>query len=290
MARRSLRDTCTDPQVAAFMRRERPEALAAKDGDDDNRQLHDGRKTTRGRRASVVGAFVLGASCSRSAAIVLFGNFSFSIRHPGSGRVRGFDRRVVRWGAGDISWRPCRRRREHRHHFDPRPTSPIFRSIRFGPEPTAPRSPEAGRNTVDLLIITRGLRAELNIQSFVTGQSRSTWISTPHRRWSLHKSITNLPEIPTRQSTIQRAKEQLSQLPLRELADNANATLESLRGLSEKLDQNCRFAGREPQGDLGPFGAVGRTATQTLQGLQTKLDTTLASITQLADSGRQATQ
>ena len=58
-----VRDTCPDPQVEAFMRRERPEDIEARRCRDMNRN-------------TLVGAFVLGGIILGVAAAVLFGNFS----------------------------------------------------------------------------------------------------------------------------------------------------------------------------------------------------------------------
>ncbi len=135
-------------------------------------------------------------------------------------------------------------------------------------------------------LIKRGLRAELVVQSFVTGQSQIDLDFDPDSAAPvLHPGATQLIEIPTRQSTLQKAAEQLSQLPLHELADNATATLQSLRGLAEKLDQ-----------DLPPLvdslKATSDRSVQTLDAtaqaikeLQGRLDTTLAAITQIAATG-----
>ena len=117
-------------------------------------------------------------------------------------------------------------------------TAPISRSLcnwsRGGCASRTSAVTQAGLNLPAL--IGRGLRAELNTQSFVTGQSEINLDFNPESPAVLHPNVTSLPEIPTRQSTIQRVTEQLSQLPLRELVENASATLESVRKLSERLD------------------------------------------------------
>ncbi len=149
-----------------------------------------------------------------------------------------------------------------------------------------PGPPKQWPNSVKLpLLIRQGLRAELNIQSFVTGQSAINLDFDPSSPAVLHPDLTNLPEIPAKQSTIQRAKEQLSQLPLRELADNTNATLQSLRGLSEKLDTGLPPLVDSLRSTSDRSAQLLDTASQTIGALQTKLDTTLASVTQLATSG-----
>jgi paraquat-inducible protein B len=170
--------------------------------------------------------------------------------------------------------------------FDPKTnlaTIPVTVTLDPGRALIAPKKGEADIDLPDL--IQRGLRAELNVQSFVTGQSQIDLDFDPGSSPILHPAATSLIEIPTRQSTLQKAADQLSQLPLHELADNATSTLQSLRGLAEKLDQ-----------DLPPLveslKATSERSTQTLnaaalaiQQLQGRLDTTLGAIGQLAITG-----
>jgi paraquat-inducible protein B len=133
----------------------------------------------------------------------------------------------------------------------------------------------------------RGLRAELNTQSFVTGQSQIDLDFDQSAPAVLHPNVTSLPEIPTRLSTIQRVQKQLSQLPLEELVTNADGALQSLRALSERLDK-----------DLPPLVASLRVtsdgsarmvdvATKAIVDLQSRLDDTLTRVTALVATGDQ---
>jgi paraquat-inducible protein B len=145
-----------------------------------------------------------------------------------------------------------------------------------------------GTDSIDLAdLVTHGLRAELNVQSFVTGQSEIDLDFDPSSPAVLHEDVTKLPEIPTKQSTLQRATEQLSQLPLRELADDTTATLKSLRGLSEKLDTSLPPLVEGLKATLDKSGQTVDTANQAIKALQSRLDTTLIAITQVATSGDQ---
>lgn len=101
----------------------------------------------------------------------------------------------------------------------------------------------------------------------------------------MHPGVTPLPEIPTRQSTIQKVQEQLSRLPLHELTDNANATLRSLRTLSEKLEKalpplidNMRVTS-----DRAAMAIA--TAGQAMTEIHLRLDATLDDISRLANAG-----
>jgi paraquat-inducible protein B len=130
--------------------------------------------------------------------------------------------------------------------------------------------------------IPSGLRAELNVESFVTGQSEIGLDFDADSAAVLHPDIAKLPEIPTKQSDMQRVTEQLSKLPLRELTDNAAATLRSLRALSEKLnlsfppliDSVKRTSDRADD----VIGHAGKSITE----LQGRLDIALADISRLA--------
>jgi paraquat-inducible protein B len=172
--------------------------------------------------------------------------------------------------------------------FDPK-THTAYIPVNVQIDPTSAQvTRESGNASVDLsALITRGLRAELNTQSFVTGQSAIDLDFDPTAQAILHPSVTNLPEIPTRLSTIQRAKEQLSQLPLRELADNTNATLQSLRTLSEKLDEDLPPLVESLKTTSDHSAQMVDTAAQTIRELQGTLNTTLGSINQLAITGDQ---
>lgn len=101
----------------------------------------------------------------------------------------------------------------------------------------------------------------------------------------LHPTITDLPEIPTRPSTIQRVKDELSQLPLRELAENANATVQSLRSLSDKLDRSVPPLIDSLRTTSDQTAAAVTLASQAVIALQQRADTTLGDLSRLADVG-----
>lgn len=84
-------------------------------------------------------------------------------------------------------------------------------------------------------MIARGLRAELNTQSFVTGQAEIDLDFDPDTPAVLHPDMTDALEIPMRESKLNKVKDQIADLPLRELASNANAALKSLRTLADTL-------------------------------------------------------
>jgi paraquat-inducible protein B len=243
----------------------------------------------RGGGQAMVGAFVLAGLALGLAAVVMFGHFSpfnpsvqaavvFQDSIAGLSVGAPVTFRGVRVGAVDSI----------AIDFDPK-TRVAYIPVVVTLKPD--RAPGARRGDADIAnlpeLLARGLRAELKVQSFVTGQSQIDLDFDPASQAVLHPDITSLPEIPVRQSTLQRAAEELSQLPLRELADNTVATLKSLRGLAEKLDQDLPPLVDSLKASSDRSGAVVDSANQAIKALQTRLDATLDAIRQVAATGDQ---
>jgi paraquat-inducible protein B len=238
---------------------------------------------------TVVGAFVLGGFVLGLAAIVLFGKFN--LFHPATRATVVFQDSIAGLSVGaPVTFRGVRVGAVERIgiEFDPK-TKVAYIPVTVALEPGRALITQGRDNAnVDLAdLITRGLRAELNVQSFVTGQSEIDLDFDPTSPPVLHADLTNLPEIPTRQSTLQKAREQLSQLPLRELADNASATLIGLRGLAEKLDRDLPSLVDSLKATSNRAAQTADTASQAIRALQDRMDTTLGAIGQLAGAGGQ---
>ncbi|ACI51013.1 Mammalian cell entry related domain protein [Gluconacetobacter diazotrophicus PA1 5] len=239
-------------------------------------------------KETAVGAFVIGGVALGMAALVFFGNFNiFSSTKQAvvvfQGSTSGLSIgapvtfRGVRVGAVDgisITYDA----RTHGAYI------PVTIEVQPG---RVTLTGEDHRRTALTLrdLIDHGLRASLNLQSFVTGQAEIDLDFDPASPAVLHPDIATRTEIPTRQSAIQKVQETLSQLPLKDLADNAQAALQSIRQLAERLD-----------GDLPPLvdsvretsdhsRAAVDTATRAIDDLQRRLDTTLGSIDTLATTG-----
>ena len=133
-------------------------------------------------------------------------------------------------------------------------------------------------------LVKRGLRAEINQISFVTGQSEIDLDFDAASPANFHPDITELIEIPAKVSDFERVKQQITQLPLRELADNANATLQMAHKLAEKLvdDLPALIASLKTTSDHSQTAVD--EATQSIAELRARLDTTLESINRLADA------
>ena len=85
-------------------------------------------------------------------------------------------------------------------------------------------------------LVQAGLRAQLALQSFVTGQLRVDLDFRPGTPTQLIGTVAGVPEIPTVSSDLSQLRNQLSGLPLRQLSDTAQQALASLRRLSDHLD------------------------------------------------------
>ncbi len=234
-----------------------------------------------------VGAFVLGGIALALAAIVLFGNLS--LFNPSISAAVVFQNSIAGLSVGaPVTFRGVRVGSVESIgiEFDPKTQIayiPVTVRLRPAPPPGGkPRMDYPG--TIEDLL-KRGLRAELVVQSFVTGQSQIDLDFDPSSPAVTHPDITALPEIPVRQSTLQRATEQLGQLPLHELSDNTVATLNSLRSLTERLNSDLPPLVDSLKATSDRTGQTAAAAGQAIQDLRGQLTTTLAAIARTADAG-----
>lgn len=107
-------------------------------------------------------------------------------------------------------------------------------------------------------LVHAGLRAQLALQSFVTGQLRVDLDFRPDTP-ALLVGTTDVPEIPAIPFDLTQLRNQLAGLPLHELVEDANRMLDSLGRLSDHVDAKL-----EPLAD-----SVQRTADAATQTLQT---------------------
>ena len=241
---------------------------------------------TDGRQVAV-GGFVLGGTVLVLGAVVLFGKFS--LFHPPLRAAVVFEDSISGLSVGSpVTFRGVRVGAVQgiALQFDAGThvaTIPVTVQLDPGSVRVTPQEGVAAPDLAQL--VARGLRAELNTQSFVTGQSQIDLDFDPASPAVLHAGSTSLPEIPTRQSTIQRVKDQISQLPLRELADNANATLRSLRGLSEKLDAALPPLVESLRATSDRSAQAVDDMAQAVRHLQERADATLGDISRLAVAG-----
>ena len=87
-------------------------------------------------------------------------------------------------------------------------------------------------------LVAAGLRGELVMQSFVTGQMAVDLDLKPNSGAVFSGFHGSLVEIPAVQSDFERLREQIPKLPLRDLADSAGRTLHSVEHLADTLDRS----------------------------------------------------
>jgi paraquat-inducible protein B len=86
-------------------------------------------------------------------------------------------------------------------------------------------------------LVHAGLRAQLAVQSLVTGQLRVDLDFRPSTPAQLVGATTSVPEIPTIPSELGQLRNELTNLPLRELVDAAQRALASIGHLSDHIDE-----------------------------------------------------
>ena len=127
--------------------------------------------------------------------------------------------------------------------------------------------------------IERGLRAQLNMQSIVTGKLKVDLVYAPNNEaaYKHEGEDSDIMEIPTMPNTFETVFERLGELPLEEIVKNINRSTESLAKLAESGDLEKMLANlSEMTGELnatvkeGEFKAI-------LADIQ-KLTTTMAKV------------
>jgi paraquat-inducible protein B len=130
-------------------------------------------------------------------------------------------------------------------------------------------------------LVRRGLRAQINVQSFVTGQAQVELDFAPTVPAVLHPGLSKFPEIPVQQSIIQKAQQTLEKLPLQDIANNANQSLQSIRILADRLDEELPALVASAEKTANQSRILIGTANQTLSKLQGQLTTTLDGVNTL---------
>lgn len=91
-------------------------------------------------------------------------------------------------------------------------------------------------------LIKKGLRAQLQMQSFVTGQLMVNLDFYPNTAIRLVGLEKRYPEIPTIPSGLEQLTKRLEELPLNEIADGLNETLASINRLVNSPDLHASIS------------------------------------------------
>jgi paraquat-inducible protein B len=156
-------------------------------------------------------------------------------------------------------------------------------------------------------LIERGLRAQLKLQSYVTGLLYVDLDFYPDRPPRLIGALADIPEIPTIPSKFEELAQTVEKLPLDELINkimlslegiervvNAPEVMESLRSLNvtlktieqtaEEIHQNVQPVGANIQKTLTEVRALVKTADKQLGPLLSNLDKTVVSTNKLVNN------
>ena len=136
-------------------------------------------------------------------------------------------------------------------------------------------------------LVHDGLRAQLNVQSFVTGQAEVDLDFRPDTPATLYRRIPGLPEIPTLTSQLQQIKDQLANLPLLDLARDAEHTLQSVQALTEHMNRALPPLISSLTETSDNSSEALQTASGAIHELQGKTGHTLDAIGQLSVDGDQ---
>jgi paraquat-inducible protein B len=236
-----------------------------------------------------VGGFILGALALGVAAILFFGGsrlFSQTARAVVffNGSVAGLD------VGAPVTFRGVRIGSVQRI------------ALRFSPDTLTTRIPVflefdadrvswVGRTPTDTPVdyrrlVDAGLRAQLAPQSFVTGQLRVDLDFRPGTPAPLVSAIPNVPEIPPAQSDLDQLRNQLTTLPLHELAETTERALASLNRLSDHLDARLDPLVEGAQRTADAATQMLQTTNQAVLQLQAESTTALHNLDALSSDAR----
>jgi len=134
--------------------------------------------------------------------------------------------------------------------------------------------------------VSEGLRARLLPVSLISGQSEVDLdfdSSDPPR---LHPNVAKLPEVPMAGPAGGPLTAELGELPLQELATNANLAMQSVRRLADSLNGNLPALLESARRTSRLAGEAFDTAKVSMTRLQRRADVTLSHIDGLTTTGQ----
>jgi paraquat-inducible protein B len=191
-------------------------------------------------RPAIVGTFVLGALALAVVAILFLGGSQYFARTTQA--VIFFDGSIAGLDVGaPVTFRGVRvgsvKRIALRLSAGGEAKIPVTIELAPGQVTLDTATPKGGQVDVEQLVVA-GLRAELNQQSFVTGQLRVDLDFRPNAPVPTTMFDTGgLPLIPALPSSLDKLRTTLSELPVAELAKSTQQTLFAIQHLSQSLDQ-----------------------------------------------------
>jgi paraquat-inducible protein B len=136
------------------------------------------------------------------------------------------------------------------------------------------------------LIEDRGLRAQLEMQSFVTGILAIQLDFHPDTPITMRADHSRYPEIPTIPSTMEEVMDKLESLPIRALFEDAREAVQGINALvrSEELKETIRSV----DATVDEFGELAKHVDEKIDPLATAIDDTAGSARQTLDQARES--
>jgi paraquat-inducible protein B len=226
-------------------------------------------------RPAVVGSFVLGGLALAVIGILFFGGSRLFARTTRA--VINFEGSVAGLDVGSpVTFRGVRVGSVQRVtlQLDPQGHARIPVVIELVPgQVTFSQQIPTGAAGVERLV-KAGLRAQLNLQSFVTGQLRIDLDFQPGTPAQLVASDEGLPQIPALPSELERLRATLSEIPVANLAKTLDHVLVSMDHVTTRLD-----------GEIGPLLD---STKQTVDSANRTLNTTDQAVSRLREEASQA--
>ena len=235
---------------------------------------------------TVIGAFVLGALGLVAAAVMVLGGaalfapkqrvvtyFEGSVKGLAVGAAVNF--RGVKIGSVD----------QILLQFEPgslNPRIPVYMTLM----PNRVRQIGSKDDAADIpfdAYIQKGLRSQLSVESLVTGQLLVDLDFRPDVPAVFHSGRdSRYPEIPSMKSNFDVLKDQLAQLPLRQLADDLGDMVKTFQALAHGTNGTLGIVGQE----LKDTAASSRQTLEQAQRTMVVLNNTLQSMQRTSDEAR----
>ncbi len=132
--------------------------------------------------------------------------------------------------------------------------------------------------------VADGLRAQLVPVSLIANESAIDLDFNRSVAPKYHPDIVDLPEIPANGAPQGQVARQLSQLPLKEMTDNAILALQSVRKLSDTIGKSLPAVLDSTRSSSEKAGQALDAARTAIEQLQIRMDSTLAGIDRLTGS------
>jgi paraquat-inducible protein B len=132
--------------------------------------------------------------------------------------------------------------------------------------------------------VAEGLRGEVVPISLIADQSEINLTFDRSIPAKLHPGIVDVPEIPVNGPSEGQFAQQLSEVPLKELAENAILTLQSVRNLADTVGKSLPPVLDSTRTSSMKAGQALDAARTTIQELQIRMNTTLDGIDRLSGS------